>query len=264
MSEAEPKISLPHPFTPRGIARIAVARSSRLVLIGLLVATFAAGSIVWFIGKAWSPTISAAIREMPEQAKIESGKLAGAESGVMADGKFLSISVELEAHDESGIGDIRVGLFESFFEVCSLLGCFSFGYPKSVVMHLGYSISSPWWGAWQPAILAGVGVGTVLVLFAAWAFFALLYAWPARVLGYFADRDLKFRRAWKLGIAAQFPAALFLALCIILYGSQVFDLAAFLVFYGLHFLIAICYCLLSVYFVPKLDSANSSVNPFRT
>ena len=252
MSDAKPKISLPQPFTPRGIARIAVAPSSRLVFIGFLVAVFAAGSIVWFVGKAWSPMITTAIREVPEQAKIEKGKLSGADSGVMADSKFFSISVDLEPHDESGIGDIRLRLFEGFFEVCSLFGCFDFSYPDSLVMHLGYSIASPWWGAWQPAILAGVGVGSVILLFAAWAFFALFYAWPAKVLAYFADRDLKFRRAWKLGIAAQFPAALFLAICIILYGSQVFDLAAFLVFYGLHFAIAICYCVVCVYFVPKI------------
>ena len=262
MSEAEPKISLPHPFTPRGVARIAVASSGRLVLIGILVAVFAAGSIVWFVGKAWSPIISAAIREMPEQSKIENGRLSGADSGVMADGKFLSISVDLEPHDEAGIGDLRIRLFDTFFEVCSLFGCFSFPYGNSVVMHLGYSTASPWWGAWQPAILAGIGAGSVLMLFAAWAFFALIYVWPAKVIAYFADRDLKFRRAWKLGIAAQFPAALFLGLCIILYGSQVFDLPAFLIFYGLHFVLAICYCLVAVYFIPRLSSADSRPNPF--
>ena len=63
------------PLTVRGVAAFARASLGRLLLVQFIVALLAAGTVVWFLHKAWFPTIGEAIRQLPPQGEIRSGRL---------------------------------------------------------------------------------------------------------------------------------------------------------------------------------------------
>src|SRR5882724_6324366 len=86
------------PFTPRGVAAFAHAKSSRLFIVQFAVALLATVSIVWFLENACFPTIHAAIRSLPDAGKISSGKLdwRGGSPRLLAEGKFLAFDVDLK------------------------------------------------------------------------------------------------------------------------------------------------------------------------
>ena len=63
------------PLTVRGVAAFASATLGRLLLVQFIVALLAAGTVVWFLQRAWFPTIGEAIRQLPPQGEIRSGRL---------------------------------------------------------------------------------------------------------------------------------------------------------------------------------------------
>ena len=63
------------PLTVRGVAAFARAPLGRLLLVQFMVALLAAGTIVWFLHKAWFPQISEAIRQLPLQGELRAGRL---------------------------------------------------------------------------------------------------------------------------------------------------------------------------------------------
>ena len=64
------------PFTIGGVARFAVASRWRLLGVQCLFALAVAGTVVWFISRAWMPVIDAAIDRMPQSGAIVDGRLA--------------------------------------------------------------------------------------------------------------------------------------------------------------------------------------------
>jgi hypothetical protein len=261
MSE-EPQPTAWQPFTPRGVARFATAKLSRLLLAEWIVASMVAGTVIWFCAVNFCPIVTRSIQQFSEQTKLTKGNLAGMESSFVADGKFLSLSADLEGTSEGGTADLQIKLLGDGFDVCSLFGCASLLYPN-VNASLSRSVVEPWWGAWQPAILAGIGVLTIFALFVSWTLLALLYQWLARFAAYFGDRELSPKGSRRLASAAQLPAALFMGMAIILYGSQVIDLVRFLIFYALHFFIGWIYVFVSPFFLPRLPGNDAlKENPF--
>ena len=63
------------PLTVRGVAAFASATLGRLLLVQFIVALLAAGTVVWFLHRAWFPMIGEAIRQLPPQGEIRSGRL---------------------------------------------------------------------------------------------------------------------------------------------------------------------------------------------
>lgn len=250
------------PLTFRGAARFANSRSSRLLLVQSIVAFSVALAIIWFCSARFSPVIAQAVQHFSEQTQLVGGKIVGLNSGLLADGKFLSISANFAGSGEQGTADVQIKLAPDYFDLCSLFGCVSLLYPN-VNTSLSRSVAEPWWGAWQPAILAGIGLAVICLLFLSWLVLALLYQWPVRLMAYLADREVSGKSSRRLAIAAQMPAALFMGLAIVLYGLQALDLVQFLVFYALHFIIAWVYVFVAPLFLPRLASTTSlRDNPF--
>lgn len=264
--QTEPQIqpAALQPFTPRGVARFAHARFSRLLLAEFLAALVVAAAVIWFCGSRFSPVITQSLQQLPDTAKVEAGKLSDVESGLLANSKFLSLTIDLEAETEEGTADVQLKFHQQDFEVCSLLGCIAVIYPSDTIP-LGRPISDPWWGAWKPVVIAMIGLATILSLMISWPLFALIYMFPTKLLAYFADRDLSWRAAWQMCCAAQLTAALYVAVAIVLYGLQVFDLVRLLFFYSAHFVIALVYVFSAPFFLPRMASGESvKGNPFGT
>jgi hypothetical protein len=84
------------PLTLQGVASFARASLGRLLLAQFIVALLAAGTVVWFLNKAWFPKISEAIRQLPLQGELRSGRLdwQGATPSRLAEGRFLALIVD--------------------------------------------------------------------------------------------------------------------------------------------------------------------------
>ena len=100
-----------------------------------------------------------------------------------------------------------------------------------------------------------------MVLLADWWLLATVYCLPVWLAGFFVNRDLNFRRSWKLSGAALLPGALLMAAGILLYDFGVVDLVQLGFIFGAHFVLGWIYLFVSLLFVPGI-SAASPKNPF--
>src|SRR5436189_275914 len=90
------------PLTPLGVAAFAQARLRRLLLVQCIVALLAGGTVAWLLRDIYFPTIGAAIAQLPPEGEIRSGKMdwRGESPRLLAEGKFLAFSVDLEHEGE--------------------------------------------------------------------------------------------------------------------------------------------------------------------
>lgn len=254
------------PLTPRGVATFASAPLRRLLLVEFVVAVLAAAVFAWFLHDIWFTRVREAIRQLPEQGEIRQGKLAwrGDSPVQLAGDRFLTIVVDLNHEGEVGHeSDVCVEFGQTDFQIVSLLGYWQVNYPKGWVIAFGQAELEPWWGAWEPAILAGVILACVPALMLAWAVLAALYCAPTLLVAFFANRDFNWRGAWKLASAAQMPGALLMTAAAVLYGVGFLDLLRLAVCAGLHLVVGWIYVIVSLLFRPRLASAGgTSGNPF--
>ena len=91
------------PLTVRGVAAFASARLGRLLLVQFIVALLTTASVVWFVHRAWFPIIGEAIRALPAEGRIRSGRLdwPGPSPVCLADGRFLAFIVDLDHTGEA-------------------------------------------------------------------------------------------------------------------------------------------------------------------
>jgi hypothetical protein len=214
------------PLTGRGVAAFASASFGRLLLVQFVVALVAAGSVVWFLHKAWFPTIGEAIHRLPPQGEFRSGKLdwAGDSPACLAEGRFLALVVDLgHAGKVRSPAHLQVEFGRADFKIYSLLGYVRGAYSPGWAVAFNQTELEPWWGAWAPAILAIVGGLVVVGLMISWACLATLYFLPAWLVGFFANRDLSLGGSWRLAGAALMPGALLMCVAVFLYGCGVLD-----------------------------------------
>jgi hypothetical protein len=255
------------PFTFSGVASFTGATLSRLFLVELIIALIVGASVVWFADRNYSPVIAQAITQLPDETTVRKGQLEGISSQLLADRKFLSIAIDLEQNGDIGqSGDLQVEFYKSGFRVCSMFrsvaGVLAFDYPKKSELSLGRSTLEPWWGAWHPVIYVGILGIVVSFLFVIWAVLATIYVGPAKLVAYYADRDLTAGQCWLLASAALMPGALVMVLGIVLYGCQVLDLISLGVFVAAHLLVGWIYLLASPCRVRR--NIPEKVNPFNS
>ena len=254
------------PLTFGGVASFAEASIGRLLLLELVVASIAAASVMWFCATAWFPAIREAIARLPATGEIRNRQLewAGPSPVRLVDGTFLSIVVDLEGTGETGqVADLQLEFGKTELKLKSLLGYAAFPYAAGSIMDLNRSDLEPWWGARQPAILAGIGALVVAGLFFSWIILATLYMGPVRLLAFFADRAVSGIGCWRLATAALMPGALFLSGAIFLYSFRRISLVGLMVASGLHLLVAWVYLAFAPRKLPRLDSTGRVAgNPF--
>lgn len=254
------------PLTPRGVAAFARANLRRLFLMEFIVAVLAAATVIWFLHEVWFPTVRAAIHELPAQGEVRQSKLAwrGDSPVHLAGDRFLAIVVDLNHEAEVGReADVSVEFGQRECRIYSLLGYVAVNYPADWMIALNQAELEPWWGAWEPAILAGAGTLVVLGLMASWALLAVLYSLPARLAAFFANRELNWRAGWRLASAALMPGALVLTAAIFLYGVSMLDFVRLGICAALHFVIGWIYLFASPLFLPRHPAAPIiKGNPF--
>jgi hypothetical protein len=255
------------PFTFGGVAAFARASWGRLFLAQVAVAALCAASVVWFLGRCYSPVITQAIQKLPASACITNGGLAGIPDDQVSETKFLSISVTASQDPQlDHSADVQIALLLPYVQVSSLLssalGSLEFDYNRSSTLDLSRSHLEPLWGAWQPIVLAGAGIAVVLLLLPIWALLAVIYAPAAKFVAWFCDRQLSWPGAWRLASAALLPGALLLALGVLLYGRQTVDVFGLGFFQTVHFLVGWVYVLAAPVFAPRLSPAPTNRNPF--
>jgi hypothetical protein len=102
----------------------------------------------------------------------------------------------------------------------------------------------------------------VPALILTWAVLAGVYCAPAWLVAFFANRDLRWRGAWKLAGAAQIPGALLMILAIFFYGVGFLDLIRLGACFGLHLVVGWIYVAVSPLFRPRLEAELVRGNPF--
>lgn len=252
------------PLTPRGVARFADASSGRLWLVQCVFALLAALAVTWFVHTAWFPTVQAAVAKLPVAGEIRAGQLHWVEASpqMLAEGTFLSIAVDLTHSGQlRGPAHVQVEFGRGSLEVCGLFGCVDLPYPLDGVFQLNRAEAEPWWGAWRPVILAGVLGGTVAGLIIVWGIVAAVYCAPVWLLGFFANRTLTFRGAWRLCGGAQMPGALFMTATVFLHGLGWLDPVRMVVAFAAHLVVGWVYLMLSPLRLPSV-AATARGNPF--
>jgi hypothetical protein len=253
------------PLTLRGVAAFARASLERLLLVQLIVALLTAGAVVWFLHNCWFPTIGEAIRALPAQGELRSGKLdwTGASPASLAEGRFLAISVDLEHTGQArSPAHVQVEFGRVDFRVYSLFGCGQGAYPPGGALAFNRTVLWPWWGAWAPAILAIVVGAVVAGLMSIWAVLATLYCLPVWLIGFFANRECSLSGSWRLAGAALMPGALLMGTAICMYGLNILDPLRLAMIGGVHLVMGWVYLFLSPLCLPRYIAVAPEGNPF--
>lgn len=257
---------LGQPLTPGGVAAFAHASLGRLLAAELIVALFVSFVGVWFLRAAWFPVVREAIQQLPEHGGLLFGELQWDidTPRTLAEGKFLAIVVDLEGAGSAGrVADLQIELGRKSLKLCSLFGCLKLPYPQGWVVGLNRTELSPWWDAWQLAMLVGLAALIATSLIVAWSLLAAVYAAPVRLLAFLYDLDAGWLASWRLASAALLPGALFFAAALFLYRVNVADLVRLLFASALHFVVGWIYLLVSPFFLPRISGVpRRDANPF--
>jgi len=252
------------PLTPRGVAAFAHARPGRLLLVQFIVAVLIAIAVDWFLAYGCFPTITAAIKQLPDQGEIRAGQLnwQGTSPALLAEGGFLAFDVDLEHTGQIfSPAQVQIEFGRETVRVFSLLGYTDFQYPPGQPLYFDRADLEPLWDAWKPDILAIAAGGVVVGLLLSWAILATVYFLPAWLICFFADRDLNFRQSWRLAGAALMPGALLLTAAIMLYTSGALDLIQMSFAFGAHLVLGWIYLFISPLFLARVSPAEKQ-NPF--
>jgi hypothetical protein len=249
----EPDSRWAQPFTFAGAAQLAHASQARLFKFQLAVALLAALAVVVFFETACVPVINRTIALLPSSGAIQRGTLHWASpTPVRASGSsFLWISVDPRQVLEASEGpDLQVELGETELRLRSLFGYWAVPYPRAFVIAVNRTDLEPWWGAWHPAIAAGLGAGVMASLFATWAVLALIYAWPIRLIAFYADRQVTWRGSWRIALASLLPGAVFMTIAFVAYTFHHLNLVQLLAATVLHLMVGWVYVLLAPFCLP--------------
>lgn len=254
------------PITPRGVAAFARAKAGRLLLVQFIVALLVAAAVVWFLYHSCFPTIREAIRQMPATGEIRSRELdwRGGSPRLLAEGRSLAFSVDLDrAGDLRLPAHLQVEFRRDGILFRSLFGYLETAYPDGWAIAFNRTELQPWWGAWQPWLLASAGAGVIVYLMLSWLLLATLYALPAWLIAFCTNRNLDLYASWKLAGAALMPGALLMAGAILLYDLALLDLMHLMFVLGAHLLLGWIYVAVSQLFLPRHPAtATRKRNPF--
>jgi hypothetical protein len=253
------------PLTPRGVAAFARASFSRLLVVQLVIAVLAAASVVWLFDDGCFPAVSEAIQKLPGAGEIRSGRLDWRPSSpqLLAEKKILAFDVDLEHSGQiHSTADVQIEFGAEGVRISSLLGYADLFYPPDGRWPFNRTELEPLWGAWAAEILFLAFIVVMPALLASWWLLATVYFLPARLLAFYANRDLNLRACWKLSGAAVLPGALLMAAGITCYGAGLLDLVSLGFIFAAHFVLGWIYLIVSQVFLPRISEGPQKGNPF--
>ena len=254
------------PFTPRGIAAFASASGSRLLLVQVVMALLSALAIVWFAWYGWIPEIKEAIRNLPAEGVIERQQLKLHVNAALplADKRGL-LGIGADPENTGGAplrSDLKIQLRKDQYEICFLLGCRTAAYPKGELIQFNRLDLEPRWEAWEPFLLAGLGLGSGGFIFVSWLVLAALYFPFILLFGYLRKREVSLGGSWRLAAAALMPGAVLLSIGIVCYGLGIIDMVRLFTLAILHLIIGWVYLGMAAATLPGKSPPQSPLNPF--
>ncbi len=223
-----------------------------------------------YFKNTWWPIVPAAIAQLPRGAKFDHRALQWtnqAAPAALGHNSLAALVVDLDLTGKAGqLSDVQLEFGSTGWRIRSLLGYSQFRYGDGR-FDLDAATLNPAWGAWKPAFLAILGASAALAIFAGWIILATLGAPFAKLMSFFADRDLTLGQAWKVCGAALMPGALFFSAAIALYTFMRLNLFGLALAALIHLAIDAIYmllapCRLSKKVANEPSFARPSNNPF--
>jgi hypothetical protein len=263
---AEPPEVAWQPLTPRGVAAFARAPLSQLLLAQVVFALLSAGTMGWFVQRAWFPVMTKAIERIPSQGALRAGWLdwQGDSPQTLAENRFLALTIDLRHEGEArSPAHVQLEFGRTDLSVFSLLGSLTLAYPRVWVITLNREELMPRWGAWAPAIVAVIIAVGVPILMSIWAVLATVYSPLVWLAGFIGNRELSLRQSWRFASAALMPGALLMSVAIVAYGAAKLDLVQLLAAAAAHFVVGWIYLFLGPFYAPRpAAAAPLAQNPF--
>lgn len=262
--EESGKSTLTQPITFAGVAAFGYAGFGRLFAFQLGIASVAAAAVVWLFESAWAPVINRTILSLPHEGRIQGQLLIWPDSKPIriTGSPALSICIDPEdVLDPIPSSDLQVEVGHAELRLRSLFGYVSIPYPGGYMIAVNRSELEPWWGAWHPAVSVSLAALVLIGLLGTWLVLGLIYAWPIRLIAFYADRQLTWMGSVKLGAACLFPGAIFLILALIAYGLHQIRLVQLLLAVALHFLVGWAYLLAAPFCLDKEGSSPRRARP---
>jgi hypothetical protein len=254
VSEDRPKPVPGQPFTVGGVAGFAHARIGRLLLASMIFGVLTGLAVMFLGARGWAPALDEVVAALPETGAIQNGSLRWPErSGrLLGANRFLSLEVVLnDAPRESASADLSIEVHPTYFLFRSVLGAMTLPYPAMFNLALDRPTAVPAWGAWRmPALVALVPM-TAVLLIVTWSALAIPYTLFALPIGALFRRDLSFRSAWKLCVAAQLPGSLLMTFALALYASGQVSVLFVIIMLVAHFIPTVLYILCAPLLAPK-------------
>jgi hypothetical protein len=227
---------------------------------------FAGSAVCWFLASAWFPVIRTSIHSLPAESEIRGGVLAwtGESPQRIAENRFLAVAVDLDLQGEArspSMVQIEFGRFE--IRLSCLYGSLRMHYPKGRKIAFSREELEPRWGAWAPELLAGSIVVVCSLLVLVWMGLGFLFAGPAWMIGFFANRELNWRDARRLCGAALMPGSLIMTMAVVFLGLGAIDLIQFAGVFAVHLVIGLIYSIGAPFYLPRNPSILAvAKNPF--
>jgi hypothetical protein len=222
--------------------------------------------VVWFLSQDWFPVVTAAIKRLPTDGEIRSDWLNwhGDSPVSLAENRFLALAVDLKHEGQvRSPSHLAIELGERDFKIYSLLGFVQGRYPAGWRVGLNQTEATPWWGAWAPPLLGIAALLVTVSLLSCWTILATLYAGPAWLTAFFANRALSLGGSWRLAGASLMPGCVLMTATIFFYGLGFLDLIRLGVAFAAHLLLGWIYIGLSVRRLPLHPEAEAvKSNPF--
>lgn len=256
------------PLTPSGVAAFAPASWFRVAQIQFVFALVAASTFVWAFHSTWGVAFGEAIPRLPAASGLQNGMLQwpGEHLVRLAENRYVSIVGDLDATgDLPSSSDFQIELGARQVRIRSLLGSAPIPYGVGWTVPLDRLEVSAWWGAWKPAVLAGLGLAVLLSLVAVWDLLALPYALVVRLIALAGRRQLTLPGAWRIGAAAQLPGVFIGCAGLLAYATGRIDLVRLIWVMFLQFPLAWFLLVLAPFRLrppPPSPSQPSSPNPF--
>ncbi len=252
-----------HPFTFAGVAGLAMAPLWKFRLVRFVMAVFSVVCVSWAMQDAVLRTIRQAVQHLPDSGAMQAGKLdwPGPPVVQLAHGTVLTIVVDQGFTGDAGqVTDWQVvfGKGEAHFH--SVYGFYTMPYAPQWDFSTSRNALEPWWGAWEPMLLAGFAGGALIFFFLVWGALGFLYGMLLRVLVYFIDRQADFPACWRAGQATLFSGALLLDIALIFYAQGRLDLLGLAFAFALHLVVPWIFMMGVPWCFPQLYSRHN--NPF--
>ncbi|MGE3310809.1 MAG: hypothetical protein AB7O66_12635 [Limisphaerales bacterium] len=260
---------VPLPTSFGGVAAVSERHGFWLLGWQILFAVATTLVAVWTFEVAWGRAIQRAISALPDDGRIEGGRLEWPEPKprILHQGPFIAFVVDPVGLRETGLAtDVTVSLETDRLAVRSFLGWSSIAYPPGLELPLTRVGMTGAVATWRTPFFLAFGLASFASLLVSWTLLSLAYGLIVWVAAAVLGRPIGFRTARRLAAASLLPASVLMAAAIALYATRQLGLEALLIAWPLHIVLGWVYCAGAWTRLRREapDDASPGTNPFAT